>query len=103
MRLPFGWGMASLLVAPDGRTLIVGSLDWVLGPAGGWVSSVVRVSLGLSYLELGAAFPSPLIGGGAAYEIYPFPGGRAEVAAEILYPVAFGPPLVTVGGGWSLQ
>ena len=27
MRLPFGWGIASLLINPDGRTLILGSVE----------------------------------------------------------------------------
>jgi hypothetical protein len=103
MRLPVGWGMVSLLLTQDGRTLLIGSLDWALGAASDWGSSVARVSLGLSYLDLGAPFPSPLFGGGVGYLIYPFPGCRAQVAAEILYPVAFGPPLVSLGGGWSLR
>jgi len=102
-RVPFGWASVSLLLAQDGRTLITGSLDWALGATSDWGSSVARISLGLSYLELGAAFPSLFFGGGVGYMVYPFPGCRAQVAAEILYPVAFGPPLITLGGGWSLR
>ncbi len=101
-RVPFGWASVSLLLAQDGRTLITGSLDWALGATGDWGSSVARASLGLSYLELGAALPALFFGGGVGHIVYPFPGCRAQIAVEILYPVAFGPPLITLGGGWSL-
>lgn len=102
-RLSFGWGLASLLVASDGRTLIVGSVDYVLGERGGTTEPAVRISLGLSYFDLEAPLPSPCFGGGVTCALSPFAGARTAVAAEVLYPIAFGPPLFTLGGGWSPQ
>lgn len=103
MRLSPGWWSASVLVSWDGRTLMVGSVDVVLGEPAAWGEAAFRLSVGLSYLELGAGLPAPFAGAGVACTVRPFEAVRVRAAAEVLYPVAFGPPLISLGGGWSLK
>jgi len=99
--LSFGWGVASLLLSPDGRTLLLVSLEYTLGDAEGKGESLVRLTTGVSYFDLGATFPSPLIGGGLAYKLF-FEGGLwMGITGDILYPLALGPPFITLESGWS--
>jgi len=106
MRLPFGWGIASLLINPDGRTLILGSVEVALTGEGNVGMSLIRATAGISYFDLNATFPSPVLGGGIAYRLSSEAGFQIGLGGEILYPLAsgpraLGPPFLTLGGGWS--
>ena len=108
MRLPFGWGIASLLINPDGRTLILGSVEVALTGEGGVGMSLIRATAGISYFDLNATFPSPVFGGGIAYRLSSETGFQIGLGGEILYPLAsgpraLGPPFLSIGGGWSPQ
>ncbi|MEA1871340.1 MAG: hypothetical protein U9N00_04030 [Candidatus Bipolaricaulota bacterium] len=105
MRLPFGWGIASLLINSDGRTLILGSVEVALTGEGSVGMSLIRATAGISYFDLNATFPSPVFGGGIAYRLSSEAGFQIGLGAEILYPLAFGssaigPPFLSIGGGW---
>lgn len=101
IKLSFGWGVASLLLSPDGKTLLLASLEYTLGDAEGKGESLVRLTTGVSYFDLGATFPSPLIGGGLAYKLF-FNGELwMGITGDILYPLALGPPFITLESGWS--
>jgi len=94
--LPFGWGVASLLISTGGKTLILGGAEISLGSGG----SFLRLSGGLSYFDLNALLPSPVFGGGLSYRI-PAHGLQFGLSGELLYPIALGPPFLSVEGGWS--
>ncbi len=100
MRLPFGWGIASLLINPDGRTLILGSVEVALTGEGSVGMSLIRATAGISYFDLNAIFPSPVFGGGIAYRLSSEAGFQVGLGGEILYPLALGPPFLSIGGGW---
>lgn len=101
MRLPFGWGVVSLFLTPEGRTLILGSVEVSLGEAEGLGTSLIRLTAGISYFDLAATFPTPLFGGGIAYRLSVTETFQVVVGGEILFPLALGPPFITLGGGWT--
>ncbi len=94
--LPFGYGVASLLISPSGQTLIRGGAEIPLGEGG----SYLAVTGGIAYFDLNARFPSPVLGGGLSYRI-PEHGLQFGINGEIIYPIALGPPLLSLEGGWS--
>ena len=100
-KAPFGWGIVSLLLTPDGKTLILGSLEYTLGEGEEPGASMLCLSAGISYFDLRATFPSPLFGGGFAYEFLSSDGMRAGFSGQILYPFALRSPFFTLWGGWS--
>jgi hypothetical protein len=100
-RLPFGWGVTSLFLSPDGRTLILGSIEVALSERTNLSTSLIRATAGISYFDLSATFPSPVFGGGIAYRISSEAGFQIGIGGEILYPLALRPPFLSVGGGWS--
>lgn len=75
------------------------SLEYTLDDAEGKGESLVRLTTGVSYFDLGATFPSPLIGGGLAYKLF-FNRGMG-ITGDILYPLVLGPPFITLESGWS--
>jgi hypothetical protein len=106
LRFPveFGWAGASLLLASDGRTLILGEVDYALGGVGALGTSYAWLAGGLHFLDLRAALPSMVAGVGLSHRIAVADGGpEGGLAAGLLLPIALGPPLVTLGGGWTFQ
>ncbi len=94
--LPVGYGVASLLISPSGQTLIRGGVEISLGEGG----SYLVITGGIIYFDLSAKFPSPVLGGGLSYRI-PEHGLQFGINGELIYPIALGPPLLSLEGGWS--
>ena len=100
MKLTIGWGIASLLLSPDGRTILLTSYEYPLGTNKHSNQSLVRIDAGLFYFDLDAFFPSPLFGAGLSYRYFLGEDISIGVTGDILYPLALGPPLITLGTGW---
>ena len=94
--LPFGYGVASLLISPSGQTLIRGGAELPLGEGG----SYLVMTGGIAYFDLNANLPSPVFGGGLSYRM-PAHGLQFGIDGELIYPIALGPPLLSLEGGWS--
>lgn len=99
--LPFGWATASLFLAPDGKTLILGSTDVAIGGQESTGVSSLRGTIGISYFDLSAMFPSLVFGGGISYRFSLSDHFQLAACGEIMYPFALGPPMFTAGAGWS--
>lgn len=99
--LPFGWVMASLFIAPDGKTLILGSTEVAIGGQESAGVSLLRGTIGISYFDLSAMFPSLVFGGGISYRFSFANHFQLAASGEIIYPLALGPPMFSIGGGWS--
>ncbi len=99
--LSFGWATASLFLAPDGKTLILGSTDVAIGGQENAGVSSLRATAGISYFDLTATFPSLVFGGGISYRFSFADHFQIAASGEIIYPLALGPPMFTVGGGWN--
>ena len=99
--LSFGWATASLFLAPDGKTLILGSTDVTIGGQENAGVSSLRATMGISYFDLTAIFPSLVFGGGISYRFSFADHFQIAASGEIIYPLALGPPMFTVGGGWN--
>lgn len=95
-KFPFGYGVASLLISPSGQTLIRGGAEIPLGSGG----SFLAVTGGIAYFDLNSMFPFPVFGGGLSYR-GPEHGLQFGISGELIYPIALGPPLLSVEGGWS--
>ena len=94
--ISFGYGVASLLISPSGQTVIRGGVELPLGSGG----SYIDLRGGIAYFDLSARFPSPMLGGGLSYRA-PQHGFQFGIAGVFIYPIALGPPLVTLEGGWA--
>jgi len=101
--LPFGWAMASLFLTPDGKTLILGSAEVAIGGQEDAGVSLLRGTVGISYFDLSARFPSLVFGGGISYRFSFADHFQLAASGEIIYPLALGPPMFSIGGGWSPQ
>ena len=101
-QVSFGYAFVSLLLSPDGKSLLLGSADFSLAEALGWTAGVVRLSAGLSY-QVGDALPGLAGGGGIVLGLFAEEGGlRVGVSGELLYPIAVGPPFISLEGGWAM-
>ncbi len=94
--LPFGYGVASLLISPSGQTLLRSGVEIPIGGGG----SYLDVTGGIAYFDLNARFPAPVLGGGLSYR-GPAHGLQFGISGELIYPIALGPPLLILEGGWS--
>ncbi len=94
--IPLGYGVASLLISSSGQTLLRGGVEIPLGSGG----SYIVVTGGIAYFDLSARFPAPAFGGGLSYR-GPEHGLQFGMSGEFIYPIALGPPLLSVEGGWS--
>ena len=99
--VPFGWAIASLFLAPDGKTLILGSAEVAIGGQENAGVSLLRGTIGISYFDLSAMFPSLVFGGGISYRFSFADHFQLAASGEIIYPLALGPPMFSIGGGWS--
>ncbi|HHR86237.1 MAG TPA: hypothetical protein ENL23_07820 [Candidatus Acetothermia bacterium] len=100
-RFPFGWLTASLFLSHDGKTLILGSADVAIGEKKSAGVSCLRGTLGISYFDLSAMFPSLVFGGGMSYRFSFADRFQLTACGEIIYPLALGPPMFSIGGGWA--
>ena len=97
---PLGWGVASLLIGGDGKTLFLIGYEYPLLHGDGGGSTRLRFTTGVSYFDLDAPFPSPLVGGGVAYRHLVSAAAQVALSGDLLYPIALHVPLLAVGGGW---
>ena len=100
VEFPLGWGVSSLLIGGDGKTLFLIGYEYPLLYGDGGGSTRLRFTTGVSYFDLDAPFPSPLVGGGVAYRHPVSEMIQAALSGDLLYPVALRTPLLTLGGGW---
>ena len=98
--LPFGWATASLFLAPDGKTLILGNTDVAISGQESTGVSCLRATIGISYFDLSAMFPSIVFGGGISYRFSLSNQFQLDASGEIIYPFALGPPMFSIGAGW---
>lgn len=99
--LSFGWAMGSLFLAPDGKTLILGSAEVAIGGQESAGVSLLRGTLGISYFDLSAMLPSLVFGGGISYRFSLADHFQLAASGEIIYPLALGPPMFSIGTGWA--
>jgi hypothetical protein len=97
---PVGWGVASLLIGGGGKTLFLMSYEYPLIHEDEGGSSRLRFTIGVSYFDLNAPFPTPLAGGGVAYRHPVSEMIQVALSGDLLYPIALRVPLLTAGGGW---
>ena len=101
-QVSIGWISAALLVGSDGSTLIEGSGHLSLWGSGGPFTTRVSVSAAVAFLDPSSILPAVSAGGGLGVRYATGGGPWGDARIELLYPLAFVPPLITVGGGWSL-
>ncbi len=100
-RVSFGWATASLFLTQDGRTLLLGGVEMAINDEEDPGSSLLRAVVGVSYFDLAARFPAFVVGGGITYRISINDAFQVGIRGEIIYPLALGPPLMSIGGGWA--
>ena len=100
VEFPLGWGVASLLIGGDGKTLFLIGYEHPLFHGDGGGSTRLRFTTGVFYFDLDAPFPSPLIGGGVAYRHLVSEAVQVALSGDLLYPIVLRAPLLTIGGGW---
>jgi len=100
VEFPLGWGVASLLIGGDGKTLFLVGYEYPLLHGEGKGSTNLRFTAGVSYFDPDATFPSPFIGGGVAYRHLVSEAVQVALSGDLLYPIALRAPLLTIGGGW---
>jgi hypothetical protein len=97
--IAFGHAFVSLLFAPGGRTLLLGSVDIPIGEQLGWAATLVRLTAGFSH-RAGDFLPGLVGGGGMLVTLHPLASAlRINLTGELLYPTAFGPPFFSLEGG----
>jgi hypothetical protein len=99
-RLTFGWAMASLLLSPDGKTLMLASTEVELAGAESAGLTLIRGTIGLSYFDLSAILPCLIFGGGLSYRFSFDDQFSIAASGEFIYPLALGPPMFTFSAGW---
>ncbi len=100
-RLTFGWAMASLLLSPSGKTLMLASIEAKIAGSQSGGSTFFRGTIGLSYFDLLAPLPSLIFGGGLSYRLSFDEHISIAAGSEIIYPFALGPPMFNFSAGWS--
>jgi hypothetical protein len=99
----FGRCAASLFLTSRGQALLTLSADVLLSAPTNPISTSVRLTTGIAYLEPSAYAPTPLVGAGVFYEIDVLDPLLPGVAVEFLYPLAFPLPMVSTCVGWSIR
>lgn len=93
-------GTASFYLNASGQTLITLGANIPLGDEGNPLQVYVRGSTGLAYLDPRAFGPDILLGVGAVYELHSAAPWIAGFAVEMVYPIAFPTPMITIAGGY---
>jgi hypothetical protein len=98
--MPFGWISGTLLVGDGGQTIVQATGYLSIWGSGDPFTTTACVSALLAFVEPGSWLPIPAIGGGLGIRLA-LGGPWVDARAELLYPVAFSPPWITLGTGWS--
>ena len=97
--IAFGYALVSLVFSPNGRTLLLGSVDIPIGEQLGWAATLARLTAGFSH-RAGDFLPGLVGGGGIVIALYPEGTDlRIGMTGELLYPTAFSPPFLSLEGG----
>jgi hypothetical protein len=99
---PFGAISASLFLSSAGGTLLLGSADIALTEAPSRASAFLRLTSGLSHADRSRLLPSLLIGAGLSFRLSILEPFALGFAGELVYPIAFPLPMLTLSGAWSL-
>lgn len=100
--VPFGRVSISLFLSPAGGTLLLGSADIALTKDPQAANAFLRMTTGLSYFDPSRRLPTLLFGGGGAVLFTAAEPFEFSLTAEVVYPVAFPVPMLTLSGGWML-
>lgn len=100
--VPFGGVSVSLFLSSRGGTLLLVGADIALTAGADTTNAYLRLSTGLSYFEPSRLLPSLLIGGGFSVQFIAADPFALGFASELLYPLAFPVPMITVAGAWML-
>jgi len=98
----FGDLSFSLFLSPDGGTLLLGSADVALTGDAGSASAFLRFTAGLAYFDPSRLLPTLLFGAGTSARFDAAHPLALSMSGELLYPLAFPIPVLTVSGGWAL-
>jgi hypothetical protein len=99
--LTFGLAVASLLLSPNGETLMLASIEARIAGSENAGVTLIRGTIGLSYFDLSAPLPSFILGGGLTYRFSVDEHMSIGASSEIIYPLALGPPMLAFSAGWS--
>ena len=100
--VPFGDLSISLFLSPTGETLLLGSADLALTREPTEDSAFLRVTAGLSYFDPSRQLPTLLVGGGTIVRFSAAESLLLGLSAELVYPIAFPVPMLTLSGAWEL-
>jgi len=98
----FGAASFSLFLSAAGGTLLLGSADVALTANPAEASGFLRITTGLSYFDPSRRLPSVLFGFGTSVSFSAAEPFLLGLTGELLYPVAFPVPMLTVSGGWAI-
>jgi len=99
---PFGDLSFSLFLSPQGGTLLLVSADVALSRAPGSASAFLRMTTGLAYFDSTRLLPTLLLGAGTSVRFTAAEPLTVGLSAELIYPLAFRAPLLSVSTGWAL-
>jgi len=98
----FGAAAFSLFLSPAGGTLLLGSADVALTANPAEASAFLRITTGLSYFDPSRRLPTVLFGFGTSVLFSAAEPFLFGFTGELIYPVAFPVPMLTVSGGWAI-
>jgi hypothetical protein len=99
---PFGDLSFSLFLSPDGGTLLLGSADVALTDDESTATAFLRLTTGLAYFDPSRLLPTILLGAGTSVRFDAAHPLALSMTGELIYPLAFPIPMLTVSGGWAL-
>jgi len=97
----FGVASATFFLSSEGDTLICLTGDVRLSSDPGPAEAFLRLTTGISYFDPGQEFPTPFLGAGVSYDLGIGPSVAVGIACELLYPLSFPAPFLTVTGRWT--
>lgn len=98
----FGAVGSSFFLTPDGRTLLLGTVDIQVGDPAATAQSYFRLTGGLLYLNTAQSLPQLVAGGGLVVETSLIGAVTGGMSAEFIYPFAFPLPMFSLMGAWSI-
>lgn len=98
----FGAVGTSFFLTPDGRTLLLGTVDFQVGNPEAAAQSYFRLTGGLLYLNTARSLPQLVAGGGLVVGTPLIGAVTGGLAAEFIYPFAFPLPMFSLMGAWSI-
>jgi len=97
----FGVASATFFLSSEGDTLICLTGDVRLSSDPGPAEVFLRLTTGISFFDPGQGFPTPFLGAGVSCDLRIAPSVALGIAGELLYPLSFPAPFLTVTGRWT--